>query len=329
VDLEGRVQHYNRAAERIFGVPSEQVLGRPYADVLPDQTPSAARALRGAHATFDGEKVYTDPSGTPHPLAVSTSVLTDPEGQVQGAVEIVNDLSRLRSLEEQVTNVKALAMLGEMAATVAHEIRNPLGGISGFAGLLAQDFAPGDERRVLTDKIVRGCDNLNRIVTNLLEYARPLRLERRRCDLCAELQEELALFEQDQVRRGNHVVIRRQIDETVPDGVVDPVHLRLALHNLLVNAADAVGRGEIECGISAESLDGESDRVRIWVTDNGPGIPDAHQDKVFTPFFTTKDKGTGLGLATVRKVIEAHRGTVALSAGTDGGTRVELRIPLG
>ena len=329
VDLEGRVRHYNRAAERIFGVPADQVLGKPYADALPDETPSAARALRGPHATCDGEKVYTDSSGTPHPLAVSTSVLTDDEGRVQGAVEILNDLSRLRSLEEQVTNVKALALLGEMAATVAHEVRNPLGGIAGFAGLLARDFESDDERRALTDKIIRGCDNLNRIVTNLLEYARPLRLERRHCDVCAELQEELALFEQDQERRGSELHIERQFDEHIPRGNVDPVQLRLALHNILINAADAAGRGAIQCGVTTNSDGGQPDRLCIWVSDNGPGIPHAHRDKVFTPFFTTKDKGTGLGLAMVRKVIEAHCGTVVLTAGVAGGTRIELRLPLG
>jgi PAS domain S-box-containing protein len=329
VDLEGRIQHFNKAAERIFERAAADLLGRRYSEVLPPGAPTAEAALRGPRAVCDREKVCTDASGRTLHLAVSTSILTDAEGRVEGAVEIVNDLSRLRSLESEVLRVKTLAALGEMAATVAHEIRNPLGGIAGFAGLLARDFDPGDDRRTLAEKIIRGCENLNRIVTNLLQYAQPLKLERRQCDLKAELLEEVALFKQDLTRQRRAVVVRHQFSPEPLCGLADPLQLRLVLHNLLSNAADAVGRGEVVLGLERQTEDDGVARARLWVADNGPGVPEAHRERVFTPFFTTKDRGTGLGLATVRKIIDAHRGRIVLTPSPAGGACFDVHIPLG
>jgi PAS domain S-box-containing protein len=328
VDLEGRVTHFNPAAERIFGLGRTEVLGRAYRDVLPADAPSAYGALRGPHADMTGEKIYAGSDGRNLPLAVATSLLRSEAGSVDGAVEIVNDLSRLRSLESEVLRVKTLAALGEMAATVAHEIRNPLGGIAGFAALLARDLAADDPRRATAEKVVRGCENLNRIVTNLLQYARPLRLERRHCDLERELADEVSLVEQDLTRHERSITIRRCFADGPVHGFADPVQIRLALHNLLLNAADANGQGEIETGMAEDRSPEGKRELRVWVTDRGPGIPEAHRERVFTPFFTTKDKGTGLGLATVRKVMDAHRGKIDYTQPPGGGTRFELRFPV-
>jgi PAS domain S-box-containing protein len=329
VDLEGRIQLYNRAAEELFGKTSSEVLGHDYSSVLPAQIPSAASALKGPRAITDGEKKIALEDGKTIPVAASTSLLTDAEGRVHGAVEIVNDLSRLRWLEGEISRVQMLAALGEMAATVAHEIRNPLGGIAGFAGLLAREFQPGDERRRLADNIIKGCDNLNRIVTNLLRYAQPLRLERRPCDLRSELEEEMALVQQDLSQSRRSVQLKRSMGSEPVTVNVDPTQIRMAVHNLLLNAADATGEGTIHCGMTPETGGNHQDRLRIWVTDDGPGITGAHADKIFNPFFTTKDKGTGLGLATVRKIIEAHGGTVLCTNPPSGGAQFDLYLPMG
>jgi PAS domain S-box-containing protein len=329
VDLDGRVQLYNRAAEELFGKASSDVVGHDYGRVLPGQTPSAASALKGPRAVTDGEKKIARQNGETVPVAVSTSLLTDPEGRVHGAVEIVNDLSRLRWLEGEVSRVQMLAALGEMAATVAHEIRNPLGGIAGFAGLLAREFDAGDDRRRMADNIIKGCENLNRIVTNLLRYAQPLRLEQRPCDLRVELEEEMALVQQDLSGRKRPVQLNRSMGSEPVTVNVDPTQIRMAVHNLLLNAADASGEGTIHCGMIPEADGDQGGRLRIWVTDDGPGIPGAHADKIFNPFFTTKDKGTGLGLATVRKIIEAHGGTVSCTNPPSGGAQFDLYLPIG
>ncbi len=327
VDLEGRVQLFNRSAEEMFGRTAEEVLGQPYQLSLPLLSPSALGALRGPKALQDGEKVLPRSQGAPVPVASATSLLLLPDGEVSGAVEILTDLSRLRVLEGEIARVRVLAVLGEMAATVAHEIRNPLGGIAGFAGLLAREFEPGDERRRLADHIVKGCDNLNRIVTNLLRYAQPLRLEKRTCDLRTELEEEIALVESTFRRVGRELHIERRLEEESGTSTVDLVQIRMAVHNLLVNAVEATHNGKVECGLVAQRGAGGQDWLHIWVTDDGPGIPEPHLDKIFNPFFTTKDKGTGLGLATVRKVVEAHGGHVQCGRPPEGGARFDLHIP--
>jgi PAS domain S-box-containing protein len=327
VDTEGRVQLYNRAAEELFGRSAREVLGKPYQSALPLAQPSALGALRGPRALQDGEKMLPRTAGTPLPVAASTSLLIHQDGRVNGAVEILTDLSRLRSLEGEIARVRVLAALGEMAATVAHEIRNPLGGIAGFAALLAREFEAGDDRRRLADNIVKGCDNLNRIVTNLLRYAQPLRLEKRPCDLGAELTEEIALVESTFTREGRDVRIERQLDASIGTISVDPVQMRMALHNLLLNAAEATFHGRVECGLCAQENEAGEGWLHIWVADDGPGVPAPHLDKIFNPFFTTKDKGTGLGLATVRKIIEAHGGQVRCVHPPEGGARFDLHIP--
>lgn len=329
VDLQGRIQHFNPGAERIFGLRESQVLGLPYRDVLPADPPSADSALRGPRANVEGEKLFINARGTALPLSVSTAILTDDSGKVRGAVEIVTDLSRIRALETEMMRVKTLAAIGEMSATVAHEIRNPLGGIAGFAGLLAAEFESGHPSRTYADNIVKGCENLNRIVTNLLRYAEPLKLELRSCDIKAELLEEVALFEQNLKSTSDPPRIEMHICVEDVRGMVDPVQLRIALHNLLLNGEHATGPGTIKCGLEVEENKSGSGVINIWVEDDGPGIPDAHLDSVFTPFFTTKDKGSGLGLATVMKVVDAHRGSIKLTRPAKGGARFELRIPMG
>jgi PAS domain S-box-containing protein len=327
VDLEGKVQLFNRAAEELFARPAGEVLGKSYHEALPHSQPSALGALRGPKAVQDGEKSLPRAAGAKLPAAASTSLLLARDGSVTGAVEIVTDLSRLRSLEGEIARVRVLAALGEMAATVAHEIRNPLGGIAGFAALLAREFEPGDDQRRLAENIVKGCDNLNRIVTNLLRYAQPLRLEKRSCDLCAELEEEILFVESTCKRDGRDVQIDRRLSFNGGPTVVDPVQLRMALHNLLLNAVEATVRGRVECGAEeAENLAGPG-WLKIWVADDGPGVPEPHLDKIFNPFFTTKDKGTGLGLATVRKIMEAHGGSVSYAREPRGGARFDLYFP--
>lgn len=327
VDLEGRIQLFNRAAEAMFGRTAGEVLGQPYQATLPNLTPSALGALRGPTALQDGEKLVPREKDSPVPVASATSLLLLQDGEVNGAVEILTDLSRLRLLEGEIARVRVLAALGEMAATVAHEIRNPLGGIAGFAGLLARDFEPGDERRRLADHIIKGCDNLNRIVTNLLKYAQPLRLEKRSCDLSTELEEEIALVESTFQREGRKVKIERKFEAGATQSNVDPVQVRMAVHNLLLNAVEATRDGRVECGFATRPGAGGQPWLCIWVTDDGPGIPEPHLDKIFNPFFTTKDKGTGLGLATVRKVVDAHSGQVLCSRPAEGGARFDLHIP--
>lgn len=222
-----------------------------------------------------------------------------------------------RQLEE-LRRKDRLAALGEMAATVAHEIRNPLGGIQGFAALLERDIPQDDPRRRLVEKILAGTRSLDRVVSELLEYTRPLELKVEAID--ARVLVDSAIGYLSGVPAG--VMIRNN----APEGVVlrgDAQKLRQVVLNVLQNAAQSIDvAGQVE--VTAQLSRG---RVVIAIRDTGCGIPAEHLPKVFMPFFTTREKGTGLGLAVAAKIVESHGGTMYVNSAPGAGSIFSVALP--
>lgn len=212
-----------------------------------------------------------------------------------------------------------LAELGEMAAGVAHEIRNPLGGIRLYAGLLERDMAGDPERLALVRKLLGGVGQLDRIVRDMLDFTRQVVPERRRVALEEVLEQAVAAAMPPPAVR----VVRRY--EEGLSAVVDPHHVGRAAVNLLVNATEAMPEGGV-LTVTARSSAAEG-AVELLVEDTGPGIPPESLKRVFDPFFTTKAQGTGLGLAIVSRVAEAHGGAVEAENRPEGGARLILRLP--
>jgi signal transduction histidine kinase len=281
------------------------------------------RTLDSGEEFSSEEKVLTMKSGREVPIAVSTSLMKDQAGSVIGAVEVFHDLSKIRALEDQVSRVKALAALGEIAATVAHEVRNPLGGIAGFASLLKRDLPKDHPGQRLVEKIIKGVDNLNDSVTSLLTYAREINLSPREIDLKSFLTEIVTYFKVDINHSGSAYRITTRVS---PEGLrwrLDPEQFRQAVVNLLHNAVQAMpDGGEIELSAYGGEL------LRVDVSDTGEGIDDKLMERVFTPFFTTKQGGTGLGLATVKKIVDAHRGKIEVESAAESGTSFRLYFPV-
>jgi signal transduction histidine kinase len=218
-----------------------------------------------------------------------------------------------------------LAALGEMAAGLAHEIRNPLGGIQLYASLLAQDVADKPESHQLVQKISGGVRRLEALVGHVLQFSRELHVSVEPTDLAEVVDQAVELAAAKAAERG--VVCR--VEGPRPMGVVaDPLLLGQALLNLLLNAVEAAGPGSGEVRVRFSPPPDESDvkQFRLEVCDNGPGIPPHVLDKIFNPFFTTKDTGTGLGLAIVHRVVEAHDGTILATNAEGGGARFEIRV---
>lgn len=254
-------------------------------------------------------------------------------------------------LEDQVSRMNTLAALGQMAATVAHEIRNPLGGIAGFAGLLERDLTVDDPRRKWVKKIIEGVSSLNSIVTGLLHYTRPVRLNVHRVDIVNLIEESASFVEIDLARRdGQTISIARVYEVPGAACLVDPEQMQQVFLNLLQNAAQAMPEGgTITVSVRTEPETrgrgdtgnpplspspplpvGEEGRgwVEVEVADTGEGMSEEVQRQLFTPFFTTKENGTGLGLATARKIIEAHRGTIRVTSETGRGSAFAVALPL-
>ena len=214
-----------------------------------------------------------------------------------------------------------LAELGEMAAGLAHEIRNPLGGIRLYAGLLERDLAKAPESAALLDKIRLGVEQLDRIVREMLDFTRPIVLERRETSLEQVLEEALGFA----LPPGQGLVRIRRDYGTDLRAPVDLHHLRRALLNLLLNAVEAMPEGG-ELGLVLKPA---PEAVEIRIEDTGSGVPPDALGRIFDPFFTSKAQGTGLGLAIVQRVVEAHGGSVAAENRPGGGAAFRILLPTG
>lgn len=236
--------------------------------------------------------------------------------QLQSKVE---ELSKWQQIANRNDRLKEL---GEMAASLAHEIRNPLGGIKGFAALLKRDLAHKPELQQMADYIVQGSLAIDRLVTNTLNYARPLHLEKESVEI-APFVEEICLFAKADRMVGEKVILTHK----APKGVVasfDRQLMRNVLLNLIHNSADASEQGK---QVHVEAFV-EDDQLFIKVIDQGAGIAPEHLEKIFSPFFTTKADGNGLGLAEAHKIIAAHNGWIEFKSAVGSGTTATLTLPL-
>jgi signal transduction histidine kinase len=243
--------------------------------------------------------------------------VNDPTGKRTGLVKVFQDLTELEALREQVRRKDRLAAIGEMAATVAHEIRNPLGGIRGFATLLQRDVEASDPRARLVEKILAGVKSLEEVVNELLEYTRPVHLDRKRI-ACAELVEG-ALASLDP--RSSAIRIENLVPEELAV-LADEGKMRQVLLNILLNAQQSIsGSGTIT--VSGSERGGD---VEVRISDTGCGISTGDLERVFSPFYTTKDKGAGLGLAIAAKIVENHGGTITVTSEPGQGSTFCVRL---
>jgi len=323
IDTEERITLFNPSAERIYALTAGDAVGKPYARVFAAQADShfpLIETLRHGKNQLGHEKYWKIGAGKP--IGYTTSVVKNREGQVLGAVEISTDLTNIKQMQNQMQHAKTLAALGEMSATVAHEIRNPLAGIGGFAGLLERDLDGDDPRRALVKKIVQGVSSLNKIVSNLLVYTRHMELNVLRVDFVSWMEDILNYAEVEIAKDNKDIAIVRDYAFAKMEARIDPEKLQQVFLNLIFNAIQAIeGKGAIT--IKAD-LD-EKDFLRVAVIDDGKGIPKDIQGKIFNPFFTTKEQGTGLGLAIVQRIVALHGGEITV-ASRPGETRFEVRI---
>ena len=309
VDTRGVITTFNRAASEVLGFTSAEAMGRSFHELFAREFMVGSAALSSRLCARSGRSV---------PVAERDEPIADRGNACIGHVKVFQDLTEIETLREQVRQNERLAAIGEMAATVAHEIRNPLGGIRGFAALLARDIPAGDPRARLVEKIMAGTANLNRVVDELLEYTRPVEIHLRPAD-CAELvSAALAYLELD----GRPITIANN----VPPGLnirADPDKMRQVLLNVLLNAVQSIdGAGTISIDTVTDA-----DCATLHIRDSGAGIAPEYVGKIFSPFFTTKEKGTGLGLAIAAKIVEGHLGGIEATSVLGEGTTIRIRLP--
>jgi PAS domain S-box-containing protein len=328
IDITGTVTHFNRAAAETTGFKASEVLRKRYADLFPEESPKEPELLRVLHESAGiprlNERVIRHRDGHPIPVSYHHALLRDKEGRKLGAVEIFSDISKFKALEEEMQQTRTMAALGEMSATVAHEIRNPLGAMGMWAALLERDFPDDDPRRATLGKIIEGLARLNKIVSNLLVFTRPVKPEFRRVDITGIVKEivDFVRIEIDRLGQNIRIVTDGQPSEQYASA--DPEKISQALLNVCLNAVQAMpGGGNLRVG----AADGGKGYIVLTIEDNGCGIAREDIGKIFDPFFTTKQNGTGLGLAIVKKFVESHSGYIVVDSVESKGTTVRIFIP--
>jgi signal transduction histidine kinase len=272
------------------------------------------------------------------PVSFTTCLLEDSQGRLLGALEVLRDLSEVKKMQREVQRSKTLAALGEMAAAVAHEIRNPLGAIGVGISLLEREVADEPEKNDIVKKIIGSLGSLNRIVSNLLLYTKPLSLQLREVNLQEHAAQVLDFIAIGVTRED--VQILREFPEAPLVVRIDPEKTEQVLINLVQNALQAIeGTGKITVRISLRErapggrerffLNGlRVDRIaEITVSDTGKGIREENLDEIFNPFFTTRTDGNGLGLSIVRKIVELHNGEITVQSSPGRGAVFTMSLP--
>jgi two-component system sensor histidine kinase HydH len=321
VDVQGRITTVNPKACQLLALPPAAVAGRPFADIFGRTALALDPVLERGLPLEEREIEWAVPDGEVAPLAVSVSPLTGERGEVSGAVVLLRDLRALKALQQRVERTERLAALGRLAAGVAHEIRNPLGAIRGLVQYFQATWKEDSEQRGYLDVIIREVDRLNRVVSDLVEFARPRELQREPHDLAEIVRHTVALMQSDVRAKGIHIV--HELAEGLPPLAVDRHLVLQALLNILLNAIEAMESGGV---LGIRLADGPA-CIELAIQDSGRGIPPDHLSRVFDPFFTTKPQGTGLGLAIAHSVIQAHDGEIAVDSTPGKGTTVTLRLP--
>jgi two-component system sensor histidine kinase PilS (NtrC family) len=337
-DLERRITSFNPEAERITGAQALQVLGRPLDVVMP----GFGRVLEERQGLDVDERVrsrrrFQGRAGEELHLGLASSILREADGSPCGYVVIFQDVTEVVEMERELRRKERLAAAGRLAASLAHEIRNPLAAISGSIQMLRRETAPLDpdgatER--LMSIVLRETSRLDALINDFLQYARPAPPRREQVVLNRVVEEAIKIFEP--VRPSGV-----ELSADVPSGLMvhaDSSQLKQLFWNLFRNAIDAMPQGgelrvsatqiqaQARYGGSRREMKGGSAFVEVVVSDSGVGIADDHLDRIFDPFFTTKPDGTGLGLATVHRIVECNGGRLSVESSPGCGTRFRMRF---
>ena len=333
----GRVAVMNEVAYRILGLtPRHSDIGIPYQHVLKER-PDVCRIVAGA---FDlshlPNRAELRLKSTGKVIGYTLSQVKNQDGDITGATLFFKDLTRVEQLEERERLRDRLAALGEMAAAIAHEVKNPLAGIEVMAGILKRQLAESEDAQSILRDILKEAKMANAIVLEVLDFVRPIRLQVERISLSDVVRDAISMAE-SHVPRGE-VRVEVVLPEDLAPIQGDPHQLRQLFTNLFTNAFEAMtGKGLVR--LAAQQLAAEEEptagtelhsvpMIQVDVADNGPGVPADVMDRIFSPFFTTKPQGSGLGLAIVRKIVDAHDGRIDVSAPAEGGTRFRVTLPV-
>lgn len=327
VDYRGVIMTYNNTAETILVKSRTSILGKLYSECFSDQAFgfSLEKALKESKAP-SLIRLFTGEEHEKKQLEIETAFVRK-EGketsEIEGIIILIRDVTEIKRLQLIANRNERMKVLGEMAAMVAHEIRNPLGGIKGFASLLSRDLEENPHLQNMANQIIEGTDSLNKLVTNVLNYSRPMQVELAPHNLVDTSKDAIAHIKMDSVLNSS-ISLETNFPETSIKAMIDPQLFKSALLNLLVNAIHAMPDG----GTLTLTVKTTGKDAFVTITDTGIGISPDDLEMIFRPFFTTKPRGHGFGLAEVHRVIQEHNGVIDASSVLGKGTTFTIQLPL-
>ena len=326
IDTRGRTVTWNRAAESITGLDRETVRTTPVPRLLPDRTwhQTLVKSLDEGSHTVGEEHDVVRPDGSSVPVEMSTAPLRDSEGRIRGAVATLLDVSSLKQMESRIRQLDRLAALGRFASSVAHELRNPLTGIATGVQYLSRGFPEGDDRHESVAFILKEVVRLNTIIQDLFTATKPRELNLRTAAL-AEIATWAVRGASPAADAAGVTIVIEGADEW-PSGTVDADQIQQVLLNLIQNAVQSTLAGGT-IYIRGRRRSGPPAGVVLEVEDTGSGIPEEHLPRIFEPFYTTRPKGTGLGLFVAHGIVQRHGGTLEAESSVGKGTRFRIFLP--
>ncbi len=332
VNAAGKIVYFNHTAGRILDIDPQYARGKNLVDVLSDEHGEFKRyilsGLYNGRADARSEIIIRKKRERGEaPIGLSSSILRDENDNLRGIIILFQDLTDVKKLNERIMVAERLAAVGQMAAGIAHEIRNPLASISGSVEVLKDELHLEDENGRLLQLILKESSRLNTILSDFLNFARISKTPSGRCDLGAVMNEIQDLIKSDS-RIAENVEISFDVHRPVLMVVGGEDQVKQILWNLILNSAQALNhRGGTVHVATEDYMDGWNDMVKLTVTDDGPGIPEDIKKRMFDPFFSTRADGTGLGLPIVARIVDCLGGRIELESSPQTGTIFMVFLP--
>jgi PAS domain S-box-containing protein len=324
VNKENKIAYFNKAASEIFGISIDKAIGYDYYIIF-DNDLLLVKYSRETNLNVNNKNItFTNPEQSKRILELSTSFVYDNDNSIDLTIAIINDLTDKLNLQHQVERKEKLSAMGELAAGVAHEIRNPLNSINIITQRIQKEFEPKEDIEDYTNllSIVRSeVHRVNNIIKQFLEYARPPKLQIGNFSINEIMDESISIIESEAILK--HIDINKDYNENIFIDI-DKEKIKQVFINLLRNSIDAIDtNGIIICSIKLKSQE-----IELSVTDNGSGISDDLKFKIFNLYFTTKQSGTGLGLSIVHQIISEHNGSIEVESKPETGTKFKIILPI-
>ena len=315
---------FNQTAESILGYAYGDVIGKKADEIMPPTCMALLQGLKAEKKVVEKDIDCPLKDGRTISLEVIVTALEEDNGNSLGYVILFRDITEVQHLKKEMERSQRLASVGSLAAGIAHEIRNPLSSIKGFATFFKERYRDNPEDQKTADIMVQEVERLNRVIGQLLEFARPMEMKRHWTSIQEVIRHTLKMIEGQ--AKAKKITLRTDLPLHVGDIFIDSDKIKQVLLNLYLNAVEAMEEGG---ALTVAVLPHEGRMVRIDVSDTGKGIDEKDIARIFDPYFTTRSSGTGLGLAIVHRIVESHDGELRVTSEPGKGTTVSIFLPTG